>query len=109
MLSKENLRLCLSPRAPSGAGRSPYHSEPSIEAPDSSTASRQVKPKPPQTRAYQDVRPGLGADANAGLVGLDYVMARPAHQGGNPDGGPQGAPTVRSTERLRFPGTLVTG
>ena len=36
-------------------------------------------------------------------------MGRPAHQGGNPEQGPQGAPTVGSTERLRFPGTLVTG
>jgi hypothetical protein len=32
---------------PSGAGRSPYHSEPSIEAPDSNTPTRHVNPEIP--------------------------------------------------------------
>jgi hypothetical protein len=47
VLSRRTIRLCPSSRAPSIAGRSPYHSEPSIEAPDSSTLSRQIKPKTP--------------------------------------------------------------
>jgi hypothetical protein len=34
-------------------GRSPYHSEPSIEAPDSSTLSRRLKQKRPQTHDIQ--------------------------------------------------------
>ena len=50
---RENVWLCLSSRAPSGAGRSPYHSEPSIEAPNSSTLSRRLKQKPPQTHDIQ--------------------------------------------------------
>ena len=40
--SPGGLRLCVSSRAPSRAGRSPYHSEPSIEEPDSTTTSRRI-------------------------------------------------------------------
>ena len=40
--SPGGLGLCVSSRAPSRAGRSPYNSEPSIEATDSTTTSRRI-------------------------------------------------------------------
>ena len=45
--SPGELGLCVSSRAPSRAGRSPYHSEPSIEAPDSTTTSRRIPSETP--------------------------------------------------------------
>ena len=80
---QENVRLCLSSRTPSGAGRSPYRSEPSIEAPDSSTPTRHVKPKPPQTRAIHPIRHRSDEPVSNRLQRLrrrqHHVGNRPAH------------------------------
>ena len=81
---QENVWLCLSSRPPSGAGRSPYHSEPSIEAPDSSTLSRQVKAKPQQTRGSSDVRPGLRRRRQGGVVVLGLRHGPPGPPGHEP-------------------------
>jgi hypothetical protein len=55
--SPGGLRLCVSSRAPSRAGRSPYNSEPSIEAPDSTTPSGEFTAKPQQSHTIPTTRP----------------------------------------------------
>ncbi len=53
---------------PVWSGEVAVHSEPSIEAPDGSTLSRQVKAKPQHTTAYQEVQPGLRRRRQRGVV-----------------------------------------
>ena len=111
-LSEENVRPRRSISGPvwSGEVRLYHNSEPSIEAPNSNTLSRQVKANPSRqghTRTY-----GLGildADANAGVV-----VQLPPHGPPEPArAGPQARPprsANRPEQRNGFaPGTLVTG
>ena len=56
--SPRGLRLCVSSRAPSRAGRSPYNSEPSIEAPDSTTTSRRIFVETPSNHGQSRIPPG---------------------------------------------------
>ena len=61
--------------APTRAGRSPYHSEPSIEAPNPTTSVRRRNPKPAYPRA---IRPAAG-DQRGHPPGSRRVAGTPAH------------------------------
>ena len=108
--SPAGLRLCVSSRAPSRAGSSPYTSEPSIEAPDSTTTSRRIRGETPAithhphhqalAAALRDRHPKRRANPPRRL------FLRPAgpHRGGCKDVGGGRCWCPRS-----WPPTLVTG
>jgi hypothetical protein len=59
--------------APTRAGRSPYHSEPSIEAPNPTTSVRRRNPKPAYPRA---IRPAVGDQRGTRWPGTDEPGVR---------------------------------
>ena len=63
--------------APSGAGRSPYNSEPSIEAPNSNTPTRHLNAKPQPTQAIRS----NDHTAMLSTTGGKPTASRPSHTG----------------------------
>jgi hypothetical protein len=75
ILLKESATAMSEISTPSGAGRSPYHSEPSIEAPNSSSATRHVNPETPARAGHPAITPRRVRSRHRRVSG----NRRPAH------------------------------
>jgi hypothetical protein len=107
---KRALRLCRSSRPPSGAGRSPYHSEPSIDAPDSTTTSRRIGGETPAITHHptHEAIPGRAPRPASEAAGEPPAPTVPRPAGAQRAGG-NGVGGGRWWCRRARPPTQVTG